>query len=68
MLMGQNRGKANKADSIVGVCSRPPSQDEETDEILYKQLGEVSRSLSLVLMGDFNLPDVYWKYSRVGAV
>ncbi|PKU30494.1 rna-directed dna polymerase from mobile element jockey-like [Limosa lapponica baueri] len=31
------------------------------DKIFYKQLEEVSRSLALVLMGDFNLPDVYWK-------
>ncbi|GAB0208010.1 hypothetical protein GRJ2_003266700 [Grus japonensis] len=57
------RGKANKADIMVGVCHRPPNQDEEADEIFYKQLGEVSQSLALVLMGDFNLPDVCWKYS-----
>ncbi|KAK4827999.1 hypothetical protein QYF61_022776 [Mycteria americana] len=28
-----------------------------------KQLGEASRSLALVLVGDFNLPDVCWKYN-----
>ncbi|PKU35037.1 rna-directed dna polymerase from mobile element jockey-like [Limosa lapponica baueri] len=32
-------------------------------QIFYKQLGEVSRSLSLVLMVDFKLPDVCWKYN-----
>ncbi|KAK4818259.1 hypothetical protein QYF61_009964 [Mycteria americana] len=42
---------------------RPPNQDEEADELFYKQLGEVSQSLALVLVGDFNLPDVYWKYN-----
>ena len=57
------RGKANKADILVGVCYRPPNQDEETDEVLYKQLAEVSQSLALVLMGDFNLPDICWKYN-----
>ncbi|KAK4810586.1 hypothetical protein QYF61_007323 [Mycteria americana] len=57
------RGKANKADIVVGACYRPPNQDEETDEIFYKQLGEASRSLALVLGGDFNLPDVCWKYN-----
>ncbi|KAK4810488.1 hypothetical protein QYF61_004268 [Mycteria americana] len=36
------RGKANKADIV---------------------LGEASRSLALVLVGDFNLPDVCWKYN-----
>ena len=45
------RGKANKADTVVGVCYRPPNQDEEADEIFYKQLREVSQSLALVLMG-----------------
>ncbi|KAK4813002.1 hypothetical protein QYF61_004178 [Mycteria americana] len=55
------RGKANKADIVVGVCYRPPNQDEGTDELFYKQLGEASRSLALVLVGDFNLPDVCWK-------
>ncbi|KAK4815887.1 hypothetical protein QYF61_009938 [Mycteria americana] len=49
--------------NVVGVCYRPPSQDEETDELFYKQLGEASRSLALVLVGDFNLPDVCWKYN-----
>ncbi|KAK4824656.1 hypothetical protein QYF61_017029 [Mycteria americana] len=57
------RGKANKADIVVGVCYRPPNQDEETDELFYKQLGEASRSLALVLVGDFNVLDVCWKYN-----
>ncbi|KAK4820693.1 hypothetical protein QYF61_003613 [Mycteria americana] len=57
------RGKANKADVVVRVCYRPPNQEEETDELFYKQLGEASRSLALVLVGDFNLPDVCWKYN-----
>ncbi|KAK4821729.1 hypothetical protein QYF61_000272 [Mycteria americana] len=48
---------------MVGVCYRPPNQDEEADEIFYNQLGEVSQSLTLVLMGDFNLPDVCLKYN-----
>ncbi|KAK4815580.1 hypothetical protein QYF61_004097 [Mycteria americana] len=57
------RGKANKADIVVGVCYRPPNQDEETDELFYKQLGEASRPLALVLVGDFNLTDICWKYN-----
>jgi len=32
--MGYNQGKANKTESIVGVCYRPPNQDEEVDKIL----------------------------------
>ena len=29
--------KANQAGILVGVCYRPPNQDEEADEILYKK-------------------------------
>ena len=34
---GKNQGKASKADTMVGACYRPPNQDEEADEIFYKQ-------------------------------
>ena len=34
------RGKANKADILLGVCFRPPNQDEEADEVFYKRLAE----------------------------
>jgi len=57
------RGKANKADILLGVYYRPPNQDEEADEVFYKRLAEVSQSLAFVLMGDFNLPDICWKYN-----
>ncbi|KAM9590888.1 uncharacterized protein ACIBXB_005928 isoform 1-T2 [Morphnus guianensis] len=57
------RGKANKTDIVLGVCYRPPDQVEETDESFYKQLAVVSESRALVLVGDFNFPDVCWKYN-----
>ena len=55
-------GKTNKADILLGVCYRPPNQDEEVDEVFYKRLAEVSQMLALLLM-DFNLPDLCWKYN-----
>jgi len=36
------RGRADKADILVGVCYRLPNQDEETDEVFYEQLAEAS--------------------------
>ena len=57
------KAKANKTDAIMGFCYRLPTQDEEVDERLYKQLGEVSRSLPLDLVGDFNFPDNCWNYN-----
>lgn len=62
------RGKARRADTMVGVCHRPPNQDEEAHKMVCKQLGEVSGLLVPVLMGDFNLPNVFWKYSDKQAV
>ncbi|KAK4824014.1 hypothetical protein QYF61_009605 [Mycteria americana] len=46
-----------------GGVALPRNQDEEANELFYKQLGEASRLLALVLVGDFNLPDVCWKYN-----
>ena len=58
------RGLANEADILVGVCYEPPNQDEEMDEVFYKQLLEVAQSPALVLMGNFNFPDICWKYNK----
>ena len=30
------RGRADKADILVGVCYRPQNWDEETDEVFYE--------------------------------
>ncbi|GAB0186493.1 hypothetical protein GRJ2_001114600 [Grus japonensis] len=56
------KGQANKGDVIVGVYYRPPSQDDATDELFFKEIIEASRSTALVLMGDFNLPDINWEH------
>ena len=56
------KAKANKTGIITGVCYRPPNKDEE-DKTLYRHFGEVSRSLLLVLVGDFNFPDICWIYN-----
>ncbi|KAK4810495.1 hypothetical protein QYF61_004275 [Mycteria americana] len=56
------RGMENKADVTVGVYYRSPSQDDSTNELFYRQLGEISGSVALVLMGDFNFLDINWEY------
>ncbi|KAJ7409653.1 RNA-directed DNA polymerase from mobile element jockey-like protein [Willisornis vidua] len=55
------RGKAKKKDILVGVCYRPHNQDDEGDELFYKQLADVSRLAAFVLVRDFNLPDICWE-------
>ncbi|RMC14259.1 hypothetical protein DUI87_09350 [Hirundo rustica rustica] len=55
------KGKANKADILLGIFCHPPNQEEEVDNLFYKQLENVSESPALVLVGDFNLPDICWE-------
>jgi len=55
------KGQAHKGDITVGVYYRPPDQEEEVDEAFYRQLQAASQSQALVLMGDFNQPDISWE-------
>ncbi|GAB0205345.1 hypothetical protein GRJ2_003000100 [Grus japonensis] len=48
-------------DIIAGVCYRPPDQGDQADEALCRQIGAASRSQALVLMRDFNHPDICWR-------
>lgn len=58
------REKASRRDILVGTCHRPSNQNQDAEEIFYKQLTRDSKLLALVLMEGFNLADVFWKYSR----
>ncbi|CAM5117140.1 unnamed protein product [Natator depressus] len=59
------RSVSNKSDVVVGVCYRPPDQGDEVDEAFFRQLAEATRSHALVLMGDFNFPDICWESNTV---
>jgi len=48
---------------VSGGSYRPPEQSEPVNEAFYLQLQEVSTSQVLVLLGDFNHPDICWKNS-----
>jgi len=52
------KGQACMADIVVGVYYRSLDQENEVSETLYKQLEVASQSCALVLMGDFNHPDI----------
>lgn len=43
----------------MGVCYRMP--DQEVDEAFYRQLKAASKSQALVLVEDFNYPDIFWR-------
>ncbi|PKU41195.1 hypothetical protein llap_8496 [Limosa lapponica baueri] len=54
------KGDVEAGDITVGVCYRPPDQDDAADEALYRQIGAASHSWILVLMGVFNYPNICW--------
>lgn len=39
----------------MGTDYRPPSQDDDTNELFLKELRDASKSTALVLTGDFSL-------------
>lgn len=43
---------------IVGVYYRLPSQDKDANKLFYEELKDTSKPTALVLMGDFNLPEI----------
>ena len=59
--MGKIKGQPKMGDTVVGVCYRPPDQEEEVDEAFYRQLEVALQTQALVLMGDFSHPDICWK-------
>jgi len=55
------KGQPHMGNLIVGVYYRPPDQEKEVNEAFYRQLKAASQSEVLVLMGDFNHPDISWE-------
>jgi len=50
--------QACMGDTVVGVYYKLPDQEQEVDEASYRQLKVTSQLQTLVLMGDFNRPDI----------
>jgi len=50
----------------VGVCYRPPNQEDREDEALDRHVGAASPSQVLVLMGDFSHPNICCQGNTAG--
>jgi len=46
---------------IVGNVYRPPNVCSEQDELLCKLIKETCQAKEVILMGDFNLPNINWE-------
>ncbi|KAK4812899.1 hypothetical protein QYF61_027293 [Mycteria americana] len=55
------RGVISKGDLTVGICYQPPNQDDKANEPIFGSLKQASGQQNLVLMGNFNYPDICWK-------
>lgn len=53
-------------DTVVGICYRPPDQEEQVDETFYTRLEVASYLQALVLMGVFNYPSICWRKNTAG--
>ncbi|KAK4824986.1 hypothetical protein QYF61_022512 [Mycteria americana] len=57
------RNRGNKGNLVVGVYYRPPNLGEPIDEAFLLHLQEALCLQALILLGDFNHPDICWKSS-----
>jgi len=53
--------RTGKGDIIMAVSYRPPDQEEQVNQAFYRQMGAASHSQTLVLVGDFNHPNICWR-------
>ena len=60
------KDRSSKGHLVAGVCYRRPDQEEAVDKAFLLQLQGVSHSQALVLMGDFNHPDICWDSGMAG--
>ena len=55
------KGRTAMGDITVEICYTPPDQEDSVDEVLYRQIETASCLQALVLMGNFNHPDICWR-------
>src|SRR5699024_11146480 len=60
------KDRSSKGHLVAGVCYRTSDQEEAVDAACLLQLQEVLRLRALVLMRDFNHPDIFWDSGMAG--
>ena len=53
---------------IIGVCYRPPNVNEEVETQLFAQMERAAEAGTVIIMGDFNYPEIYWSNGTAGTV
>ncbi|KAJ7396276.1 hypothetical protein BTVI_146820 [Pitangus sulphuratus] len=52
----------------MGVCCRPPSQNNDADKLFSEELRDTSNLTARVLTGDFNLPEINWEHHAAATI
>lgn len=58
----KNQGTQKYCNVILGVCCRPPGQDNDNDKWFSEELKDTSSSTAPLLRWDFSLPEVNWEH------
>ena len=53
---------------IIGVCYRPPNVNEEVETQLIAQMERAARAGMVIIMGDFNYPEIDWSNGTAATV
>ena len=56
-----------KVDVVLSVYYQPPNQDSGIDELFHRQVREIPGLVALVLLEDFNFPDINCEYHTATA-
>ncbi|CAJ0940289.1 unnamed protein product, partial [Ranitomeya imitator] len=54
-------GGKNGNKILIGVCYKPPNITETMESLLLKQIDEAATHNEVLVMGDFNYPDINWE-------
>ncbi|CAJ0965440.1 unnamed protein product [Ranitomeya imitator] len=54
-------GGKNGNKILIGVCYKPPNITESMESLLLKQIDEAATHNEVLVMGDFNYPDINWE-------
>ncbi|CAJ0968323.1 unnamed protein product [Ranitomeya imitator] len=54
-------GGKNGNKILIGVCYKPPNITEIMESLLLKQIDEAATHNEVLVMGDFNYPDINWE-------
>lgn len=60
------REQINRSGIVVATCCRPPDEEDEVEEVFFRQLEETIQSQLLVLLWNYNHPDTCRRNSTRG--